>query len=160
MQHLNNNCLNIQILQTIVSSYNSAVHQVTKFSPFQIFHKRTPISIFDPIKERITIPRVNDYWNYFLQFEKIYIDQVRKNIRLQQQQSKSRYDRNRPNIQFDIGHKVFLIKPGIHAAFSVLYEGPYTIIKKLGPQTFDIIDINNKVKRVHSSQMKPFVERD
>jgi transposase InsO family protein len=104
-------------LQTIISSYNSAVHQVTQFTPFQIFHKRTPISIFDPVKEHITIPRVNDYWNYFLQFTKIYIDQVRKNIRLQQQRSKSRYDRNRPNIQFSIGDKVFLVGPGIYAAF-------------------------------------------
>ena len=147
-------------LQTIISSYNNAVHQVTKFTPFQIFHKRKPVSIFDPIKEHVTIPRVNDYWDYLLQFEKIYIDQVRKNIRLQQQRSKSRYDRNRPNIQFDIGHKVFLIKPGLHAAFSILYEGPYTIIRKLGPQTFDVIDIDEQIKRVHSSQMKAFTERD
>jgi hypothetical protein len=102
---------------------------------------------------------VNDYWNYLLQFEKIYIGQVRKNIQLQQQRSKSRYDQNRPNIRFDLGHKVFLIKLGIHAAFSILYEEPYTIIRKLGPQTFDVIDNNNTVKRVHSSQLKPFTER-
>jgi hypothetical protein len=147
-------------LQTVVASYNSAVHQVTQFTPFQIFHKRKPVSVFDPARKHITIPRVNDYWNYFLQFEKIYMVQVRRNIRHQQLQTKRRFDRNRPNIQFVIGQQVFLIKPGMHPAFGELYDGPYTIIKQLGPQTFDVVDIYDKVKRVHSSQLKPFIERE
>ncbi len=147
-------------LKTVVSSYNSAVHQVTRFAPFQIFHKRKPVSIFDPARRRVTIPRVNDYWNYFLRFEKIYIDQVRRNIRQQQQLTKLRYDRNRPKIQFGIGKKVFIIKQGMRPAFGELYEGPYTIIKQLGPATFDVIDMDDKLKRVHSSQLKPFLERE
>ncbi|CAF0971369.1 unnamed protein product [Didymodactylos carnosus] len=56
-------------LRTTVSSYNSSVHQVTQFTPFQIFHKRKPVSIFDPIRRKVTIPGVNDYWDYFLRFE-------------------------------------------------------------------------------------------
>ncbi|CAF1264719.1 unnamed protein product [Adineta steineri] len=147
-------------LQTVVASYNSAVHQVTQFTPFQIFHKRKSVSVFDPARKHITIPRVNDYWNYFLQFEKIYMVQVRRNIRHQQLQTKRRFDRNRPNIQFVIGQPVFIIKPGIHPAFGELYGGPYTIIKQLGPQTFDVVDNYDKVKRVHSSQLKPFIERE
>ncbi|CAF1516858.1 unnamed protein product [Adineta steineri] len=66
----------------------------------------------------------------------------------------------RPNIQFVIGQPVFIIKPGIHPAFGELYDGPYTIIKQLGPQTFDVVDNYDKVKRVHSSQLKPFIERE
>ncbi|CAF4337871.1 unnamed protein product, partial [Rotaria magnacalcarata] len=147
-------------LNTIVSFYNSSIHQITQFPPFQIFHKRKPISIFDPIKKQVTIPRVNDYWNHFLRFEKVYMDQVKKNIRQQQQYSKRRYDRHRPNIQFKIDQKVFIIKPGMHPAFRELYEGPYTIIKQLGPQTFDVLDVHDNMKRVHSSQMKPFLERE
>ena len=147
-------------LQTVIASYNTAVHQVTQFTPFQIFHKRKPVSVFDPARKHITIPRVNDYWNYFLQFEKNYMVQVRRNIRHQQLQAKRRFDRNRPNIQFVIGQQVFIIKPGIHPAFGELYDGPYTIIKRLGPQTFDVVGIYDKVKRVHSSQMKPFLERE
>jgi transposase InsO family protein len=149
-----------EYLKTIVSAYNSSVHQVTQFTPFQIFHKRKPVSVFDPIQKQVNIPRVNDYWNYFLRFEKVYMDQVRWNIRQQQQLAKRRYDRNRPNIQFEIGQKAFIIKPGMHPAFGELYEGPYTIIKQLGPQTFDVIDINERVKRVHSSQMKSFLDRE
>jgi hypothetical protein len=133
---------------------------VTRFAPFQIFHKRKPVSIFDPARRRVTIPRVNDYWDYFLRFEKIYIDQVQRNIRQQQQQTKLRYDRNRPKIQFGIGKKVFIIKQGMRPAFGELYEGPYTIIKQLGPATFDVIDMDDKLKRVHSSQLKPFLERE
>ncbi|CAF5190285.1 unnamed protein product [Rotaria magnacalcarata] len=88
------------------------------------------------------------------------MDQVKKNIRQQQQYSKRRYDRHRPNIQFKIDQKVFIIKPGMHPAFRELYEGPYTIIKQLGPQTFDVLDVHDNMKRVHSSQMKPFLERE
>ncbi|CAF4499758.1 unnamed protein product [Rotaria socialis] len=147
-------------INTIVSSYNSSIHQIIQFPTFQNFHKRKPTSIFDPIKKQGTIPRANDYWNHFLRFEKVYMDQVNKNIRQQQQYSKRRYDRNRPNIQCMIGQKLFIIKPGMYPAFKELYEGPYTIIKQLGSQTFDVIDVHDNMKRVHSSQMKYFHERE
>ncbi|CAF1582956.1 unnamed protein product [Didymodactylos carnosus] len=138
-------------LRTTVSSYNSSVHQVTRFTPFQIFHKRKSVSIFEPIRRKVTIPRVNDYWDYFLRFEKVYMDHTRHNIRQNQQYAKRRYDSNRPNIQFTLKQPVFIIKPGMHPAFRELYEGPYKITKQLGPATFDVIDIHDRVKRVHSS---------
>lgn len=147
-------------LPAIISSYNSAIHQVTQFTPFQIFHKRQAISIFDPVKRQIHIPRVNDYWEHFLRLEKFYIEQVRRNIREQQQRAKCRYDRNRPNIRFSVGQSVFIRKPGIHPTFQEVYEGPLKILKQIGPQTFDVVDSFDRVKRVHSTQMKPFLERE
>jgi transposase InsO family protein len=50
-----------EYLKSIVSAYNSSIHQTTQFSPFQLFHKRKPVSIFDPVKRQVTIPRANDY---------------------------------------------------------------------------------------------------
>jgi transposase InsO family protein len=93
-------------LQAVVSSYNGAIHQVTKFTPFQIFHKRNPVSLFDPVKQHLTIPRVSDYWNNFLRFEKVYLEQVHWNIRQQQERAEARYDRNRPDIKFQVGQNV------------------------------------------------------
>ncbi len=48
----------------------------------------------------------------------------------------------------------------MQSVFGELYEESYKIIKKLEPQTFDVIDMNDKVKRIHSSQLKPFLERE
>ena len=147
-------------LQTVVSSYNSAVHQVTQFPPFEIFYTRKPVSLFDPARKSVTLPKISDYWNYILQCEKIYIKQVRRNIEQQQRKNKLRYDRNRPQVQFMLGQQVFVIIPGCRPTFGELYEGPYTIIKQIGPLTFDVMNVDGEEKRVHSSQMKPIFERE
>ncbi len=58
---------------------------------FTLIHFNTPFrSCFT--KERIyTVPRINDYWTYFLlDLKKIYMDQVRRNTRQQQQLTKLR----------------------------------------------------------------------
>ena len=54
---------------------------------------------------------------------------------------------------------MFVIKPGIRPAFSELYEGPYTIVEQFGPETFDVENADGYVKRVHSSQLKSFIDR-
>jgi transposase InsO family protein len=149
-----------EYLKIVITAYNSSIHQTTLFTPFQVFHKRKPISVFDPVKRKIMMSNVNDYWNHFVRSERFYLDQIQHIIRREQERMKRRYDRNRPDISFRIGENVFIARPGIRPTFSQLYEGPFTISKQLGPQTFDVVDTEGRTKRTHSSQMKPFVERD
>jgi transposase InsO family protein len=158
LQDLNRNEWDQYLLPTIYA-YNISQHRTTKHSPYEIVYGRNPALPFDKPQPMVQFIRSNDYYNQFRRYRSLIIQQVRSNIKQQQQQSKQRYDLHRQNIQYEIGQLV-LAKPVIrNDKMQEIFEGPYRVINKLGPVTYQIqSEHSDYVRQVHVNIMKPIFE--
>ncbi|CAF1608040.1 unnamed protein product, partial [Rotaria magnacalcarata] len=158
LQDLNRNNWDQFLLSTIYA-YNIGQHRTTKYSPYQLIYGKEPTLPFSTRQPMLQFKRSNDYYYHFRKYRSYIIDQVRNNIRQQQQLSKQRYDEHRPNIHFNVG-QLILAKPAVrNDKMQAIFEGPYRVISILGPVTYEIqLEHSNYVRQVHANIMKPIFE--
>ncbi len=65
--------------------------------------------------------------------------------------SKQRYDLHRPNIQYEIGQLVLAKSVIRNNKMKTIFEGPYSVVNKLGPVTYEIrLEHLDYIRRVHN----------
>ena len=85
-------------------------------------------------------------------------------IQLGQQKMKEIYDRNAKPYPYQVGDKVWVFMPktikGLSRKLMHSWHGPYRLVHKLMPVTFELRTQTNKLLKapVHVNRMKPFVD--
>ncbi|CAF1595174.1 unnamed protein product [Rotaria magnacalcarata] len=95
-----------EYLQAVVFAYNSGIHKVTQFSPYQLLFGRSPRLPIHAPSAHYTFTKPHDYFEQLKRTLHIYHETSRENILQQQQLAKVRYDRNRLNLHLKTGDKV------------------------------------------------------
>ena len=149
-------------------SYRSSKHEVTGFSPAEIYLGRDLLLPLDLLRGRP--PREEEEIleessrNLKEKLYKIHA-LARQRIKDRAEAVKCRYDRRARNIQFEEGQKVWLYNPQrkLEKAPKLQshWEGPYVIVKKLSDVVFCIRKSSKHRNRiVHSDRLASFYERN
>ena len=147
-----------EYLPPIIFAYNIGIHSTTNISPFELTFGRQANLPTDHPSAYFTFSSPHDYYQQLIRHLKLYHAAVKQNVFNQQQQTKRRYDRKRPNPRYDIGTTVltrlFFNKFKLDTIFST---SPKIVIKQQHP-TYWVKDINtNVVSRVHINDIRPIV---
>ncbi|KAL6418720.1 hypothetical protein ACFW04_011841 [Cataglyphis niger] len=135
-------------------SYNTSVHEGTKFSPFELIFGRIARlpSAHIPIDENLEITYQQYLTDLFNKINDIQ-EEARKNLIAAKERSKYYYDRKINPQNFRVGSYVFLLKESARGKFSDQYTGPHEVIEIL-PQYNVKILIKNKPRIVHINKLK------
>jgi hypothetical protein len=142
-------------------SYNNSYQESIKMSPFEALYGwpcRTPLS-WSESSERVIFGS-----NIVTEAEE-KVKQIQANILAAQSSQKSYADKRRSPLEFEVGDHVYLrVSPmkgvrrfGIKGKLALRYIGPYPIIDKYGPMSYQV-ELPVKLSRVHNvfhvSQLK------
>jgi hypothetical protein len=147
-----------EYLSPIIFAYNTGIHSTTNISPFELTFGRQANLPIDQPPTFFTFPSPHDYYQQLVRHLKLYHAAVKHNVFHRQQQTKRRYDRNRPNPRYDIGTTVltrlFFNKSKLDPVFST---APKIVIEQHHP-VYWVKDINtNVVSRVHINDIRPII---
>lgn len=145
-------------LQESVFNYNSSVHHVTKCSPFYSVFTRQPTLKCDLELGQNS----NDYLDSASKRANRVRTEVRKRTQRFQEHQKDEFDANHPVSNFKVGdfvlHANFERVVGQVSKFLVKWKGPFIIVRKLGPLTFEICkQVANRlpqIVQVHARNLK------
>lgn len=146
-------------LPYIVYAYNNSIHQVTGYTPHYLVHGYNPKSIFDIALIPPTDVSVIAEINKLKHIRKTITDKL-KNA---SEQNKRKCKNTTNTIHYKKDDEV-LVKVNVREnKFSNRYEGPYKIIKQIGPFSY-LINMPKHGKfinsPVHTDQIKPFYNRE
>jgi hypothetical protein len=148
-------------LPLVEFSYNNSYQESIKMSSFEALYGwpcRTPLS-WSESDERVIFGH-----DIVTEVEK-KVKQIQANILTAQSHQKSYADKRRRPLKFDVGDHVYLrVSPmkgvhrfGIKGKLAPRYIGPYRIIDKYGPLSYQV-ELPSKLSRVHNvfhvSQLK------
>jgi hypothetical protein len=148
-------------LQSIVWAYNSGIHSVTGFSPYELAFNRRLISPFEFPSSKITMMKPPDYWEKANKFKKVAIYAARFNIEQQQQLNKQRYDKGRANPIYKLDDLVWIKVLSNRSKLDPRYSGPFVIIKRINAVKYIVEHTEDHYqKEEHVNNFLPFYERD
>ncbi|WVZ78975.1 hypothetical protein U9M48_026610 [Paspalum notatum var. saurae] len=143
--------------------YNSAFHSALGSSPFQALYGHEPNLAAESSIASSTSSTVND----LLPERAIQLEFLKKHLSSAQNRMKQHADKNRSELEFQVGEKV-LLKLQPYAQSSLInwpfpklafkYFGPYTVLERIGKVAYrlDLPDGSSIHPVFHVSQLKPF----
>ena len=148
-------------LQSIIWAYNSGIHSVTGFIPYELAFNRRLISPFEFPSSKITMIKANDYWEKANKFKKVAIYAARVKIEQQQKLSKQRYDKGRANPTYKLDDMVWIKVLSGRSKLDPRYYGPFCIIKRINEVKYIVEHVEDHYqKEEHVNNFIPFYERD
>jgi hypothetical protein len=161
-----------EYVDACIYAYNTAVHESTKYSPFELMFGRKailPIDInVDENEPSQLINQSSDVTTTSViqtiteqRLERIQL--ARDNIRVAQERQKELYDRKHAHpCAFTVGDKVLMKditrKKRKGGKMDVKFLGPYTITKKFGKGIYSFVSDENVVEKVSRAYLKPYME--
>ena len=140
----------------IVSVYSSDPHASTEFTPSYLMFARHIALLFEPSRPIISLPKPSDYLTYLARHRQITLQAARTNVIRHQQVAKQRFDKHRKNPTYALNDIVFIRQPGVRSKSAPTYNGPYTVVKILSPQTYIVkTEHENREHQVHVNDMHP-----
>ena len=138
-----------------IFSYNTSVHEGTKFSPYEIIFAKVAKTPSDkPIEMK---EQSATYDEYLINLTKRLIE-IRQlandNLVKSKERSKKYYDRNVNVQEFKIGSFVFLQSGPKPGKLENHYSGPFKVIQVLKKNNVKILVKKNRSKIVHSNRLK------
>ncbi|CAF4138428.1 unnamed protein product [Rotaria sp. Silwood2] len=138
-----------EFLPAVVFAYNTGIHKSTKFSPFELLYGRSArLPIHVPPKH-FTFLKPNDYFEQLKKTLQIFHEASRDNILLQQQVTRTFYNKNRLNPQLTVGQKVLTRMVGLKAKL----EPTFSPIPKVVVEVYHPIYIVED-ERTHYPQLR------
>lgn len=148
-------------LAFVIFNYNTSIHSSTKQIPFEMMYGRKPVLPFDHQEENVTLDIDPEHTTKLNQYLATLNEQAKRNIMIQQQQYKHRYDQNRSNPSYNINDLVLIKKINPQSKFDMRYEGPFRIDKEITPKTFIVHHIRKPTlyRQVTIDMLIPIHER-
>jgi hypothetical protein len=154
-----------KLLPRITFGLNTAVNDITKYSPFQLLYWRNPLISLDTFIGY----QSSDSKEYLIkdikQLDEV-MTQVEQRIKESQEKNKRIHEQKFSTPDFKIGDLVLLRKPIYNSSlprkFQLIFRGPYKIISQLKdtPSSFIIFDEKTKKKEAANSRnLRHFRER-
>ncbi len=148
-------------LQSIVWAYNSGIHSVTKFIPYELAFNRRLISPFEFPSSQITMIKPNDYWEKANKFKRLAVCAARVNIEQQQKLSKQRYDQGRLDPTYKLNDMIWIKVLSGRSKLDPRYYGPFIIIKRINEVKYVVEHAEDHYqKEEHVNNFIPFYTRD
>jgi len=135
-------------------SYNTSVHESTKYSPFQLVFGRLPRTPASnpPLEENTDITYTQYLTDLFNNLQDTQED-ARENLIASKTRSKRYYDRRINPQNFQVGSHVFLLKEPQKGKLSDQYTGPHTVLEIL-PNNNVKLQFYNRTRIVHIDKLK------
>jgi len=135
-------------------SYNTSVHESTKYSPFQLIFGRLPRTPASnpPLEENTDVTYTQYLTDLFNNLQDTQED-ARENLIASKTRSKHYYDRRINPQNFQVGSHVFLLKEPQKGKLSDQYTGPHTVLEIL-PNNNVKIQFFNRTRIVHVDKLK------
>lgn len=139
-----------------IFSFNTAIHSVTKFSPYELVFGSKPILPSSLTKEPEFLYTYDNYVDQLKYRLNKSHEIAKNNILDSKQKSKITYDKKVKNPLYNVGDKVYLEnnKSRQCKKLSSNYLGPYEIIEIHDNQNVSL-KIKNKIVRIHKNRIKP-----
>lgn len=141
-------------IELAMFSYNTSVHEGTKFSPHELVFgriARTPSS-FPPIEENAEETYKEYLENLFDRLRELQ-ETARTNLIAAKQRSKGYYDRKINPQNFQIGDQVYLLREPQKGKLADQYSGPHLVLDIL-PNNNAKISHKGKTRVVHFNKLK------
>jgi transposase InsO family protein len=148
-------------LAFVIFNYNTSIHSSTKQVPFEMMYGRKPVLPFDHQDKNVTLEYDPEHMKRLNQYLSTLEEQAKQNIRINQEQYKERYDRNRSDPTHNIGDLVLVKVLNIRSKFDTRYEGPFRILKQITPKTFVVQHVKKSTlyRQVTSDVLLPIFQR-
>jgi len=137
-------------------SYNTSVHEGTKYTPYELVFGRTARTpSADPPPSDLQNESYTEYLTSL--FNRIRDSQTiaRENLITSKQRSKRYYDRKTKIHNFKIGDYVYLLKEPNKGKLADQYVGPYKILELSKNHNAKIEISRDKTRTVHTNKLKP-----
>lgn len=158
------------VLPYVVFAYNTAVQETTGFTPFRLVHGREVTTMLDAMllpNETETLPSDAEE---FTRCAEAARHLARCRIRHQQSVDAHRYNQRHKEVVYQCGDQVWIWSPvrlrGRSEKLLRRYFGPYTVVRRLGDVTYQVIPEGTVRSRrrarpevVHVARMKPYYSR-
>lgn len=147
-------------------AYNTSDHETTGLAPFFMLYGFYPPMLIDrDLYHRVSCPEDYDFTSLEL------LPKVRKwvaeEVARKQLMWKERYDSKHRDVTFEIGSLVMLRVPtsvggdGLSARFRKPYIGPFTVIRKLGDNNYELSGLGSRMKDiVNIYRLKKYKKRE
>ncbi|XP_076397929.1 uncharacterized protein LOC143266211 [Megachile rotundata] len=135
-------------------SYNTSLHEGTRFTPHElIFGRKARQPSNFPTEDAIcTYP---DYVDNLITKLHNFRKTARNNLEQAKHRQKHYYDRKIRPIHYETGEDVFLLNPSRKNKLKKEYSGPYRITRTIGNNNVEIqIDHRNRRRIVHKDRIK------
>ena len=147
-------------LPSVVFAYNTSVHSVTKFIPYELAFGRSPKSPFDSVSPTISLPPAHLFHPYLQRTRRILTAQARANILHSQSRWQQRYNHNRRDPHYRVNDLVYVQVCAGRTKLDARWLGPCTVIHVAGQQNYLVRnDLTGRTDWYHVSQLHPVVER-
>ncbi|GJZ63641.1 transposon ty3-G gag-pol polyprotein [Tanacetum coccineum] len=122
-------------------SYNTAVHSVTKMTPFEAVYGRPPPRLLTYVPGTSKVQAVEEF---LLDRDKLLRD-LRSNLLIARDRMKSKADSKRREVEFAVGDMVYLklqpyrqttVAVRLSAKIGPKFFGPYKILERVGPVAY------------------------
>ncbi|XP_053872984.1 uncharacterized protein LOC128831041, partial [Malaclemys terrapin pileata] len=156
-----------QLLPPLLLAIREVPQASTKFSPFELLYGRRPRGLLDLMRE--TWEQAPSPAQGLLQYvpqlqERLRQagDLARENLKAAQDTQAQTYNRGAQTRDFQPGDRVLLLLPSSESKILARWQGPYEVVRKVGPVTYEINqpDRRKKNQRYHVNLLKPWKERE
>ena len=153
-----------ELLPYLLFSYREVPQASTGFSPFELFYGRHVRGPLDVLREAWTEEGCGseddkNVLSYITEVRDRLVemaDLAQENVETAQQTQKKYYDRSARDRSFEPGDQVLLLLPTSPRKLEAAWQGPFRVLRKLGPVDYEIELEGRRKKRrvVHVNMLK------
>ena len=155
-------------LPFVMFAYREVPQASTGFSPFELLYGWDVQGPLDLLRKHWEGPSAVQADRTVVQFvlemrERLakYLEEAGNNLQEAQKAQKTWYDRHARSREFKPGQKVLLLLPSSTHKLLAKWQGPYTVTRKMGPVTYEILHPDKKKSKqtYHVNLLKEWRER-
>ena len=140
-----------KLIPYLLFAYREVPQASTGFSPFELLYGRAVRGPLDILKEcwEASSKSSKSIASYVLTMQEKLAkmsELARENLVKAQQQQKQWYDQNARDQEFQVGECVLVLLPTSTKKLLVQWQGPYPVLRKVGPATYEV-DRFDRTKR-------------
>ncbi|XP_044860608.1 uncharacterized protein LOC123363556 [Mauremys mutica] len=156
-----------QLLPPLLLAIREVPQASTKFSPFELLYGQRPHGVLDLLREtwEHTPSATQGLLQYVLQLQGRLArvgELAWENLNTAQRTQEAHYNRGAQARTFVPGDRVLLLLPSEESKLFARWQGPYEVLRRLGPVTYEIRQPGRRKQKqiYHINLLKPWRERE